>query len=65
MCTDSVCIWTCGLTPLFFLCLCLCCSCVLEGFVGDGLFTSDDDEEIWGTAHRILLPAFSNNGMCV
>jgi hypothetical protein len=28
-----------------------------------GLFTSDDDMEIWGLAHRILLPAFSNQGM--
>jgi len=30
---------------------------------GDGLFTSDDDEEIWQIAHRILLPAFSQQGM--
>lgn len=31
-------------------------------WVGDGIFTSDDDEPIWGIAHRILLPAFSNQG---
>lgn len=33
----------------------------------DGLFTCDDDKpdeaEIWGIAHRILIPAFSNNGI--
>lgn len=32
-------------------------------WVNQGLFTADDDEEIWGIAHRILLPAFSNQGM--
>jgi len=36
---------------------------VVRGFVGRGVFTADDDEEIWGIAHRILLPAFSNQGM--
>jgi cytochrome P450/NADPH-cytochrome P450 reductase len=33
----------------------------------DGLFTCDDDvideKEIWGIAHRILIPAFSNTGI--
>lgn len=33
----------------------------------DGIFTCDDDvvdeAEIWGIAHRILMPAFSTNGM--
>eukprot|EP00808_Paulinella_micropora_P010335 g50808.t1 len=31
--------------------------------IGNGLFTSDDDEQIWHVAHRILLPAFSADGM--
>ncbi len=37
---------------------------MIRGWVGQGLFTADDDEgEVWGRAHRILLPAFSNQGM--
>jgi len=36
---------------------------MVRGWVHQGLFTADDDEEIWGIAHRILLPAFSNQGM--
>jgi len=36
---------------------------MVRGWVNQGLFTADDDEEIWGIAHRILLPAFSNQGM--
>lgn len=36
---------------------------VLRDKIGDGLFTSDDDEEVWHSAHRVLLPAFSANGM--
>ena len=36
---------------------------IVRGWVNLGLFTADDDEEIWGIAHRILLPAFSNAGM--
>jgi cytochrome P450/NADPH-cytochrome P450 reductase len=30
-----------------------------EHTVGDGLFTSGDDEAAWQIAHRVLLPAFS------
>lgn len=36
---------------------------MVRTWVNRGLFTADDDEEIWGIAHRILLPAFSNQGM--
>jgi cytochrome P450/NADPH-cytochrome P450 reductase len=36
---------------------------MVRAWVNQGLFTADDDEEIWGVAHRILLPAFSNQGM--
>jgi len=35
----------------------------IRDWFGDGLFTSDDDEESWAPAHRILIPAFSNNSM--
>lgn len=28
-----------------------------------GLFTAHDDEEVWGMAHRILMPAFSQRAM--
>lgn len=34
-----------------------------SGLAGNGLFTSDDDEPIHDQAARILLPAFSLNGM--
>lgn len=30
----------------------------LRTFAGDGLFTAYNDEDNWGKAHRILLPAF-------
>ncbi|SNX66309.1 cytochrome P450/NADPH-cytochrome P450 reductase [Streptomyces sp. TLI_55] len=35
----------------------------LRDFVGSGLFTARDDEEVWGQAHRILIPAFSQRSM--
>jgi len=36
---------------------------VVRKFAGDGLFTAFSDEENWGKAHRILLPAFSQRAM--
>ena len=36
---------------------------VVRSWVGKGLFTCDDDEPEWGVAHRILIGAFSNQGM--
>ena len=30
----------------------------VRDFAGDGLFTADTDESNWGSAHRILMPAF-------
>jgi cytochrome P450 / NADPH-cytochrome P450 reductase len=35
----------------------------VRDFAGDGLFTATEDEESWGHAHRILLPAFSQRSM--
>ncbi|WP_433826197.1 bifunctional cytochrome P450/NADPH--P450 reductase [Actinoplanes sp. CA-015351] len=35
----------------------------VRDFAGDGLFTAREDEEVWGQAHRILLPAFSQRSM--
>jgi cytochrome P450/NADPH-cytochrome P450 reductase len=35
----------------------------LRQFAGDGLFTAYTDEPNWGKAHRILLPAFSQQAM--
>ena len=35
----------------------------VRAFAGDGLFTAFSDEENWGRAHRILLPAFSQRAM--
>ncbi|MBL9004453.1 MAG: cytochrome P450 [Myxococcales bacterium] len=31
--------------------------------VGDGLFTAEDDEEIWHVAHRILLPTMGTSAL--
>jgi cytochrome P450/NADPH-cytochrome P450 reductase len=31
----------------------------IRAFAGDGLFTARTEEESWGRAHRILMPAFS------
>ena len=31
----------------------------VRALAGDGLFTARSDEENWGKAHRILMPAFS------
>ncbi|MFM9828898.1 MAG: bifunctional cytochrome P450/NADPH--P450 reductase [Sphingomonas sp.] len=36
---------------------------VVRRFAGDGLFTAFSEEENWGKAHRILLPAFSQRAM--
>ena len=36
---------------------------VVRRFAGDGLFTAFSEEENWGKAHRILLPAFSQRSM--
>ncbi|MEV4638974.1 cytochrome P450 [Actinoplanes sp. NPDC049548] len=35
----------------------------VRDFAGDGLFTAREQEESWGQAHRILLPAFSQRSM--
>ncbi|GAA0424339.1 NADPH--cytochrome P450 reductase [Actinoplanes capillaceus] len=35
----------------------------VRDFAGDGLFTAREGEEVWGQAHRILLPAFSQRSM--
>ncbi|GLY06238.1 cytochrome P450 [Actinoplanes sp. NBRC 101535] len=35
----------------------------VRDFAGDGLFTARGEEEVWGQAHRILLPAFSQRSM--
>ena len=35
----------------------------VRSFAGDGLFTAFSEEENWGKAHRILLPAFSQRAM--
>jgi cytochrome P450/NADPH-cytochrome P450 reductase len=34
-----------------------------RAFVGDGLFTADTDNPNWQKAHRILMPAFSQQAM--
>ena len=36
---------------------------VVRKFAGDGLFTAFSEEDNWGKAHRILLPAFSQRAM--
>ena len=36
---------------------------VARAIVGDGLFTSDSDDPVWGHAHRILMPAFRRDAM--
>lgn len=36
---------------------------VVRRFAGDGLFTAFSEEDNWGKAHRILLPAFSQRAM--
>ncbi|MEO3892303.1 cytochrome P450 [Nonomuraea sp. B5E05] len=36
---------------------------IVRDFAGDGLFTADRDEPVWGQAHRILMPAFSQRSM--
>ncbi|MGW0820993.1 bifunctional cytochrome P450/NADPH--P450 reductase [Streptomyces sp. NPDC002845] len=35
----------------------------VRDFAGSGLFTAHDDEGVWGEAHRILMPAFSQRSM--
>ncbi|MER7841254.1 cytochrome P450 [Streptomyces sp. NPDC096040] len=35
----------------------------VRDFTGAGLFTAGDDEEVWGMAHRVLMPAFSQRAM--
>lgn len=35
----------------------------VRDFAGDGLFTARGEEDSWGQAHRILLPAFSQRSM--
>ncbi|MEU4326639.1 bifunctional cytochrome P450/NADPH--P450 reductase [Nonomuraea dietziae] len=35
----------------------------VRDFAGDGLFTARHDEPVWGHAHRILMPAFSQRSM--
>ncbi|MGA5822816.1 bifunctional cytochrome P450/NADPH--P450 reductase [Kitasatospora sp. NPDC094028] len=35
----------------------------VRDFAGAGLFTAHQDEEEWGMAHRVLLPAFSQRAM--
>ncbi|TMR94551.1 bifunctional cytochrome P450/NADPH--P450 reductase [Nonomuraea basaltis] len=36
---------------------------IVRDFAGDGLFTAEPDEPVWGQAHRILMPAFSQRSM--
>ncbi|MEV4570075.1 cytochrome P450 [Nonomuraea sp. NPDC049419] len=36
---------------------------IVRDFAGDGLFTADAGEPVWGHAHRILMPAFSQRSM--
>ncbi|GLW10374.1 NADPH--cytochrome P450 reductase [Microtetraspora sp. NBRC 13810] len=36
---------------------------IVRDFAGDGLFTAREDEPVWGHAHRILMPAFSQRSM--
>ncbi len=35
----------------------------VRDYAGAGLFTAHDDEDAWGMAHRILMPAFSQRAM--
>ncbi|MEU3856457.1 cytochrome P450 [Streptomyces sp. NPDC028722] len=35
----------------------------VRDYTGAGLFTAADDEEVWGMAHRVLMPAFSQRAM--
>ncbi|MER6008936.1 cytochrome P450 [Nonomuraea angiospora] len=35
----------------------------VRDYAGAGLFTAHDDEEVWGMAHRVLMPAFSQRAM--
>lgn len=35
----------------------------VRDYTGAGLFTAADHEEVWGMAHRILMPAFSQRAM--
>ncbi|MFH8682128.1 bifunctional cytochrome P450/NADPH--P450 reductase [Streptomyces lydicus] len=35
----------------------------VRDYTGAGLFTARDDEEVWGEAHRILMPAFGQRSM--
>ncbi|MCG5216006.1 bifunctional cytochrome P450/NADPH--P450 reductase [Streptosporangium soli] len=36
---------------------------IVRDFAGDGLFTAGPEEPVWGHAHRILMPAFSQRSM--
>ncbi|GAA2904640.1 bifunctional P-450/NADPH--P450 reductase [Streptosporangium fragile] len=36
---------------------------IVRDFAGDGLFTAHGDDPVWGQAHRILMPAFSQRSM--
>ncbi|MEO3867806.1 cytochrome P450 [Nonomuraea sp. B12E4] len=36
---------------------------IVRDFGGDGLFTAELHEPVWGHAHRILMPAFSQRSM--
>ncbi|GII04154.1 bifunctional cytochrome P450/NADPH--P450 reductase [Planobispora takensis] len=36
---------------------------IVRDFGGDGLFTARGNEPVWGQAHRILMPAFSQRSM--
>ncbi|MEV0389483.1 cytochrome P450 [Nonomuraea sp. NPDC050643] len=36
---------------------------IVRDFAGDGLFTAELHEPVWGQAHRILMPAFSQRSM--
>ncbi|MFC7587090.1 cytochrome P450 [Nonomuraea antimicrobica] len=36
---------------------------IVRDFGGDGLFTAEPHEPVWGHAHRILMPAFSQRSM--
>ncbi|MGW0804506.1 bifunctional cytochrome P450/NADPH--P450 reductase [Nonomuraea sp. NPDC002799] len=36
---------------------------IVRDFGGDGLFTAEMHEPVWGQAHRILMPAFSQRAM--
>ncbi|WP_336205160.1 bifunctional cytochrome P450/NADPH--P450 reductase [Nonomuraea sp. LPB2021202275-12-8] len=36
---------------------------IVRDFAGDGLFTAELDDPVWGQAHRILMPAFGQRSM--